>query len=80
MPNTDMYWFAHRRGVARKEGAQQRDESWDGALLSPDGRRDEEREEGAVLDWHAPVRRQQSERRSREHRACILRQVDQRLA
>jgi hypothetical protein len=48
----------HRRGVARKEGAQQRDESWDGALLSPDGRRDEEREEGAVLDWYAHVQRQ----------------------
>jgi hypothetical protein len=45
----------HRLSVARKEGAQERDESWDGALLSPDGRRDEEREEGAVLDWYAHV-------------------------
>ena len=27
----------NRRGVVRKEGAQYRDESWDGALLNPDG-------------------------------------------
>ena len=50
--------LSHRRGVARKEGAQNRDESWDGALLRPDSRRDDEREEGAILDWHAPVQRQ----------------------
>ena len=43
-----------RRGVARKEGAQERDKSGDGALLRPDGRSDEEREEGT----HAPVQRQ----------------------
>jgi hypothetical protein len=48
----------HRRSVARKEGAQQGDKSWDGAILTPDGWCDEEREEGAVLDWHAPVQRQ----------------------
>ena len=49
--------LSHRRGVARKEGAHKRDESWDEALLRPDSRRDDERE-GAILDWHAPVQRQ----------------------
>ena len=34
----------HRRGIARKEGAQQCDEARDGALLSPDGRREKVRE------------------------------------
>ena len=48
----------HRRGIAREEGAQQRDESWDGTLLRPDGRREKEGEEGTVVDWHAPVQRQ----------------------
>ena len=48
----------HRRGVARKEGTQQCDESWDGTLLSPHGRREQEREEGAVVDGHALVQGQ----------------------
>jgi hypothetical protein len=48
----------HRRGIPREEGTQQRDESWDGALLRPHGRREEEREEGAVVDWYAPMQGQ----------------------
>jgi hypothetical protein len=57
MPNTDgVCWFASTVAASRK--VRSSDESWDGALMSPDGRRDEEWEEGAILDWHAPMQRQ----------------------
>ena len=71
----------HRRSVACKEDAQQRNESWDRVLLSPDGWRGEEREEGAVLDWHAPVQRQHpcEDLEDIGHIFCD-KSVDQRLA
>ena len=46
---------ARRRAQGRRAEARR---VWDGALLRPASQRDEEREEGAVLDWHAPVQRQ----------------------
>jgi hypothetical protein len=48
----------HLHGVASEEGTQQRDESWDRALLSPHGRREQEREQGAVVEGYALVQRQ----------------------